>query len=286
MQVSISGSSGFIGSSIKKYFLDKGWVINEIDRATLAMQVNDLLFKKIEGSDLIINLAGAPVQKRWSESYKQEILQSRVVTTRRIVEAIHHSTKKNIVFISGSAIGIYDSDHNHDEESTFFSHDFLGQVCTGWENEAMKANDITRLIRLRIGIVLGTEGGMLHKVHPFFKTGLGGKIGDGRQILSWIHIDDLVRTIAFIVENESLSGIINAVSPGPVNNEYFTKTFGKVLVQPTFFKVPLFGLKAIYGEAAQMLVTGQTVIPQKLMNNGFEFKFPTIEKALVNLYRW
>jgi uncharacterized protein len=286
MQVSISGSSGFIGSALKKHFLDRGWRVNEIDRAALEMPGNDLLYKKMEGSDVVINLAGAPVQKRWSAPYKQEILQSRVVTTRRIVDAIRHTLGKPVVFISGSAVGIYDSEHIHDEESPYFASDFLGQVCQEWEQEALKAKDCTRLILVRIGIVLGTEGGMLHKVYPLFKTGLGGKIGDGQQMMSWIHIKDLVGAIAFIIENESLTGVVNGVSPNPVSNEYFTKTFGKTLVQTTFLKVPLFGLKALYGEAARMFTTGQKVIPLKLISNGFEFKYPTIEKALLNLYRW
>ena len=126
---------------------------------------------------------------------------------------------------------------------------------------------------------------MLQKICPIFRIGLGGKIGNGLQMMSWIHITDLLRIVSFCIEKSSISGIVNAVSPSPVSNEHFIKTFGKVLIQPAFLKIPVFALKVLYGEAAQMLASGQTVIPQKLMNSGFEFKFPTIEKALVNLFK-
>jgi len=285
MQISISGSTGFIGSAIKRHFIGSGWIINEITRQSLALTGDEFLKKKIEGSDVIINLAGAPIQKRWTAAYKNEILQSRVITTKKIVEAILQSEKKPVVFISASAIGIYDSENNHSEESLFLSGDFLGKVCREWEETAEKAQNVTRLVILRLGIVLGKDGGMLHKLHPLFSKGLGGKIGNGSQIMSWIHISDLLTAVSFIIENPDITGIVNAVSPGPVSNEHFTEVFGKILIQPAYFRIPVFGLKAVYGEAAQMLATGQTVIPQKLMNNGFEFKFPTIEKALINLYK-
>jgi uncharacterized protein len=285
MQLSLSGSTGFIGSALKRFFIEKGWTINEITRQSLSLNSDEFLKKKIEGSDVIINLAGAPVQKRWTAAYKNEILQSRVNSTQKIVDAILLMEKKPAVFISASAVGIYDSKNHHTEESLLFSGDFLGKVCRDWEETAMKAQSATRLVILRIGLVLGKDGGMLHKVYPLFSKGLGGKIGNGTQVMSWIHITDLLRVISFIIENKTISGVVNVVSPTPVSNEHFTGILGKVLLQPAFLKVPVFGLKAVYGEAAEMLVTGQTVIPKKLMDHGFEFSFPTIEKALVNLYK-
>ena len=144
---------------------------------------------------------------------------------------------------------------------------------------------ITRVILLRTGVVLSSKGGALKSVHRIFSFGMGGVIGKGDQSFSWIHIRDLAHIYGAILENENIRGIVNAVAPNPTTNYYFTKTFGKVLNQMTVFKIPLKLLKAIYGDAASTLAEGQNVIPEKLLNNGFEFEFPTIEKALLNLYR-
>jgi len=285
MLVSISGSTGLIGRELIDTYTNKGWTFRVINRDSFRLPDHEFLEKKIEGVDAVINLAGAPILKKWTDSYRKEIYNSRIETTRKITNAIIGAKVKPKVFISGSAIGIYDTLNVHTEESTGFSDNFLGKVCRDWEAEALAATGITRLILLRTGVVLSSKGGALKSVHRIFSFGMGGVIGKGDQSFSWIHIRDLAHIYGAILENENIRGIVNAVAPNPTTNYYFTKTFGKVLNQMTVFKIPLKLLKAIYGDAASTLAEGQNVIPEKLLNNGFEFEFPTIEKALLNLYR-
>ncbi len=285
MLASISGSSGLIGRELTDTYSGKGWIFKTINRDSFKMPDDEFLEKKIEGADAIINVAGAPILKRWTESYKQEIYSSRIETTRKIANAIIQAKVKPKVFISNSAIGIYDSQDVHTEVSTGFSGNFLGKVCRDWEAEALKAIGSTRVVVLRNGVVLSSRGGALKAAYGPFRFGLGGIIGKGDQSFSWIHIGDLMRIYQTIIENENISGVVNAVAPNPTTNFHFTKTFGKVLNQITVFRIPLVALKAIYGDAASTLTEGQNVIPEKLLKTGFEFDFPTIEKALLNLYR-
>ena len=285
MLVSISGSSGLIGRELIDTYKDKGWTFRILNRDSFRMPDNEFLETKIEGSDAIINLAGAPVLKRWSESYRKEIYNSRIETTRKIANAILQAKVKPKVFISTSAIGIYDTRGVHTEESTAFPDGFLGKVCRDWEAEALAAVGKTRVVLLRTGVVLSSKGGALKTAYGPFSFGLGGVIGKGDQPFSWIHIRDLMHIYQTILENENINGVVNAVAPNPTTNFHFTKTFGKVLNQMTLFKIPLFIMKAIYGDAASTLTEGQNVIPEKLLRNGFEFEFPTIESALLNLYR-
>jgi uncharacterized protein len=285
MQVSISGSSGVIGRELMDTCSSGGMVFRIINRESFAIPDDEFLEKKIEGADAVINLAGAPLIKRWSDDYKEEIRNSRIDTTRKIVQAIIHARVKPKVFISSSAIGIYDQEHVHDEESASLADDFLGRLCRDWESEALAARDHTRVVIFRTGVVLSAKGGALKKAHGPFSYGLGGVIGDGRQAFSWIHIRDLMHVFRTVLENENFTGIVNVVAPNPTTNFHFTKTFGKVLKQVTVFRIPASALKLIYGDASVTLTQGQNVVPGKLLKNGFQFEFPTIEKALLNLYR-
>ncbi len=285
MQVSLSGSSGFIGQELIQKFSGTEWNFIIIDRESFAMDDDTFTTKNIEGADVVINLAGAPIIHRWSESYKNEIYQSRIGTTRKIAKCIIKSRTKPKVFISASAIGIYDSHSTHTEESTRFSDDFLGKVCREWEAEALAAQSCCRVVIIRTGVVLGRNGGALASLHKMFSVGLGGVVGDGQQDFSWIHVRDLMNIFDFVIANDKISGIVNGVAPNPTTNLHFTKTFGKVLTQPAIMKVPNFALKALYGEGAISLLNGQKVLPEKLLKNGFVFQFPAIESALLNLYR-
>jgi len=285
MQISMSGATGFIGEMLKKRFIEMGWSVNVIDKQSFELKDIEFLEKKIEGSNVVINLAGAPVMKRWNESYKNDIYHSRIDTTRKIATAIRNTSRKPFVFISGSAIGIYDSIETHTEESQCFADDFMGKVCRDWEHEALEATVSTRVVIFRTGVVLGRNGGALKKMYTPFKLGLGGIIGSGKQAFSWIHVTDLINAFLYTIENENLSGIVNAVAPEPTTNYHFTKTFGKILIQPTITMVPEFALKLIYGEGSRALTAGQNVLPEKLLKAGFIFRFPTIEKALLDLYK-
>ena len=249
------------------------------------MTEEEFIESKIEGADAVINLAGAAIFRRWNPAYKREIYASRIETTRKIANAIVKSATKPRVFVSVSAIGIYDSSAVHNEQSHAFAETFLGKLCRDWESEAIAAAEATRVVILRTGIILSSKGGAMKEAYGPFRFGLGGTIGKGEQAFSWIHIRDLMHVYQEVLENETLTGVVNAVAPNPTTNYHFTKTFGKVLNQITVLHVPVPLLKLRYGEAAETLTEGQSVIPEKLLTAGFQFEFPTIEKALLNLYR-
>jgi uncharacterized protein (TIGR01777 family) len=285
MITAISGSTGFIGRSLIRKMRELDWTIRMMNRDSFALSDQDFLEQKTEGSDVIINLAGAPVSRKWTPEYKQEIMRSRVDTTRRITGSIMQANVQPSVFISASAVGIYDSENLHNESSTAFAGTFLADVCRSWEQEAMNAADVTRVVILRTGVVLGKNGGALEKMHRPFSIGLGGKLGNGKQHVSFIHINDLVDAILFIIENPGIRGIVNAVSPYPSTNAELTDKLAKVMQQPAFLSVPPFALKMMFGEGAQILLEGQKVLPEKLLQAGFRFRYPTLQNALVEIYR-
>jgi uncharacterized protein (TIGR01777 family) len=285
MLVSISGSTGLIGHELIKTYTDAGLTFRIINRDSFKMPDDEFLKKKIEGVDAVINLAGAPILKRWTESSRKEIYNSRIETTRKIANAIIRAKVRPKVFISNSAIGIYDSLTVHGEESTGFSDNFLGKLCRDWESEALTASEHTRVVLLRTGVVLSSKGGALKTAHGPFSTGFGGIIGNGKQAFSWIHIRDLMHIYKTILDNDTISGVVNAVAPYPTTNSHFTETFGKVLNQITILRIPTFALRMVYGDATITLTEGQNIVPEKLLKSGFVFEFPTIEKALLNLYR-
>jgi len=284
MIVALSGSTGFIGQALVRKMRNLGWTVRVIDRDSFNLSDQEFFEQKIDGADAVINLAGAPVSKKWAPAYKQEIIDSRVNTTRKISESIKNSPKKPPVFISTSAVGIYDSVNTHTESSLTFADSFLARVCHLWEHEALASGNETRVVIFRLGVVLGQDGGALAKMHFPFSIGLGGKLGNGQQAVSFIHIYDLVEAILFAIENPLISGIINGVAPYPSNNAEFTDKLGKVLGQPTWITVPAFALKMIFGEGARVMLEGEKVLPEKLLEAGFKFKYPTIQNALVQIY--
>ncbi len=285
MLVSISGYSGFIGKEMISTLDNQGMTFSLINRDSFMMPDEEFLEQKIEGKDAVINLVGAPVLQKWTAKKKEEIYKSRIDTTTKIARAIRQAKVKPKVLASASAIGIYSTSGKHTEESTDFADDFLSDVCRDWEAAAMSVSDITRVVVLRTGVVYGNTGGALPVMHKPFSMALGGTIGNGTQAISWIHIRDLINIYKLVLENDAFTGVINAVSPNPTTNFHFTKTFAKIINQPAVFRIPLFALKAMYGEAAGMLAEGQTVVPEKLIHSGFQFQYPTIEKALLNLYK-
>jgi uncharacterized protein len=282
MQISLSGATGFIGSRLYKKFITRGWTVNVINRDSFRMSVKEFAEKKIENSDVVINLTGATISKRWTPEWKKEIVQSRIETTRKISDGIQRAARKPSLFISPSAVGIYDSIHRHDDESKHYAEGFLADLCREWESQALRVKDLARLVIFRTGVVIGRDGGAMKKLYPIFRFGLGGQIGNGKAMMPWIHITDLLEAYIFAIEQRDIEGIYNLVAPVGTDNHHFTKTFGKVLTQPTIVPVPVFLLKILYGEGASVLTTGQDVVPDKLAKSGFSFKFPTIEKALVD----
>ncbi len=240
----------------------------------------------ISGSEAVINLAGEPLAGvRWTDQRKQEIRDSRILTTKILVEAIAKADVKPQVLISGSAIGYYGSslDKTFDEYS-YAGNDFLANVCKDWEAAAEPVTGLgVRLVKLRTGIVLGI-GGAIAKMLPIFQVGGGGKIGTGKQWFSWIHRDDLVELIIFALTNAQVTGAFNGTAPQPVNNTDFTIAFAKTLKRPAFLPVPAAALVLLFGESATVLLDGQRVLPHKAEINQFKFKYPDINSALVQIF--
>lgn len=278
--IAITGSSGFVGTNLKRYFTDLGYEILPIARGDLSNQQR--LQEIINQSDIIINLAGANIINRWSESYKKLLYSSRIDTTKAIVEAINKVENKPSQLISTSAVGIYDNKQTYDENGIHTS-DFLGKLAEDWEEEALKArSESTKVSIFRFGIVLGKDGGALEKMLTPFKLGLGGVIGSGKQAFSFIHIEDLLNAYKFVIENNH-ENIFNLTAPNPTTNRGLTLALGKTLKRPTILPLPEFVLNIIFSEGAKVLTDGQSAIPKNLMDLGFEFKYKTIDETIENL---
>lgn len=277
--IAITGASGFVGKYLTKYFVEEGYVVLPILRSELTNQSK--LQTKLEESDVLINLAGANIIGRWSASYKKVLYNSRIETTRALVEAMKQIENRPQLFVSTSAVGIYKSDKVYDEYSRDYADTFLGNLVDDWEEEANRAKELgMRVAILRFGIVLGKEGGALEKMLTPFKLGFGGIIGDGKQAFSFIHIEDLARFYLYLIENEALEGVYNMTTAKPTTNRGLTKALGKVLKRPTCLPLPTFLLELIYGEGATVLTEGQTVVPQRVLESGFEYKFEGIDEVL------
>jgi uncharacterized protein (TIGR01777 family) len=274
-KIVISGASGFVGSYLQEYLKDN-YEINTISRNDLSNE--EALHKKVQDADVVINLAGANIIHKWSDKYKKILYSSRIETTHKIVDAINKCQTKPFL-ISTSAIGIYDNENQHDGSSKNYGDSFLSNLCQNWEAEAKKS--MGKVAIFRFGVIMG-HGGALQKMLLPFKLGVGGKIGDGKQHFSYIHIEDLARTYKFVIEL-SLEGTFNLTTPNPTTNAGMTKALGKALSRPTIFPLPEFVLKWIYGEGATVLTEGQKVIPTKLVERGFDFKFKTIEDVFEDL---
>lgn len=233
--------------------------------------------------DAVIHLAGEPISKRWTEDQKQEIRQSRVAATSAIAQAIAQSARPPSCFISASAIGIYgDRGEELLDEDSPLGEGFLAAVGEEWESAAKTAaSERTRVVNTRFGVVLSKKGGALAKILPIFKFGLGGRLGDGSQYWSWISLDDVVGALAHILNSSTISGPVNVVAPNPVTNLEFTRTLAKVLQRPAWFPVPAFAARAIAGPMVdELLFFSARVYPKRLIESGFEFRYPTLEEAL------
>ncbi|KAA3598827.1 MAG: TIGR01777 family protein [Candidatus Scalindua sp. AMX11] len=279
-KIAMSGASGFVGSHLTKAFHSENYEVLPLGRKdfTLAPEV---LAERIDGTDILINLAGAPIIEKWTETYKETLYKSRIDVTRKLVYACSLVNQKPKLLISTSAIGYYATEGTHSEENHVKANDFLGNLAGDWEQEALKAGKRgIRTVIFRFGVVLGKDGGALKKMLFPFKLGIGGTIGDGKQPFSWVHIDDLLRAYQAVIENTAYEGIYNLTAFNPTTNKGLTVALGKALCKPTFFRVPKFALRLKLGEGSQILTKGQNVIPKRLMDSGFTFLFPEIETAV------
>lgn len=297
MNIFITGGSGFIGTYLSNYLLQKGHQVIAVGTRT----VHDLegrdgfdyfsadttqkgpWLEKLNSIDAAVNLAGITIGKRWTRSHKKQIYDSRILTTRNLVEAL--PPDKNITLCSASAVGYY-GDRGEDilEECAPPGDDFLAGLSQDWEKEALQAEAKgARVVITRFGLVLGRGGGVLEKMMPAFRFFVGGPLGDGRQWFPWIHLQDLASALWFVIENPEISGPVNFTAPDTVRHKDLAKTLAKFLKRPSAMPAPGFMLRLALGEMGQALLSSQRVIPSKLTKLGFHFKFPSIEKAISDL---
>jgi uncharacterized protein (TIGR01777 family) len=243
---------------------------------------------ELESVDAVIHLAGANLStKRWNKEYKKLLYDSRIISTKKLIEAIKTVERKPKVFITASAIGYYGnrSDEILTEESEA-GKDFLANLCNDWEKEAKNVEQFgVRSVQIRTGLALSRNEGALKQMLPAFKYFIGGPLGNGKQWYSWLHIEDIVNIYVKALESEILSGPINAVSPNPVTMKKFAKILGDVLHRPSFFSVPKIILLLVIGQVAEVVTSSQRVVPEKLLNSSFKFKFEKLEDALRDILK-
>ena len=302
MDILITGGTGLIGQALIPALLQKEHQVVLLTRNKKSVNskfdtpmphfkavVEDLDQVNFNQIDAVINLAGEPiVNKRWSKKQKTILCESRWQLTSRIVEKIRQADKPPATLISGSAVGMYgrQNDQPIDESFQAFYPEFSHTLCAEWEKIAQgAASESTRVCLSRTGMVLSTKGGALSKMLPAFRLGLGGPIASGKQMMSWIHIDDMVRLLIFLLEHPTISGPVNATAPNPVSNEAFSKALAASLNRPCIFRVPKTVLKLAMGEMSDLLIYGQAVVPRKLMEAGFVFSYPQINHAFKALMR-
>jgi len=298
MKIAISGATGLIGSTLKDFFVKNGHQVSTISRHRGFFKKTSNIFwdlkknyidiKVLEGHDVIIHLAGANISaQNWSDAYKKEIRDSRIKSTKLLVQTIQRMTNRPKVFLCASAVGYYG---NQEPEAVMDEHSptgrgFLAQLCQQWENASAEVVLYgVRLVHMRFGIVLSKKGGALAKMLPPFRLGLGGCLGTGRQKMSWVAIDEIPLIVNFIISHEGIGGPINTVSPQPVTNAEFTKILGSVIHRPTVLPLPAPMIKLIFGQMGQeLLLEGAHVTPSVLLNTAYHFQYPNLTTALKHI---
>lgn len=301
MKVAIAGATGFVGSRLVEKLQAAGHQVVVLSRdaakasrvfpASAYPNLEVVAYtpaesgdwqKSIAGCDAVVNLAGVPIaEERWTEARQQEILDSRRLTTAKLVEAIVNANPRPSVFVSASAIGYYGTSETAEfDETSLAGNDFLAAVCKDWEAAAQPAKNAgTRLAILRLGIVLGM-GGALAKMLPPFKLFAGGPIGTGKQWFSWVHREDVVDLILYALQNSQVEGVLNATAPNPVRMNELCQTLGEVLKRPSWLPVPSFALELLLGDGAKVVLEGQKVLPKQTLASGFQYQYPTLKLAL------
>ena len=291
MKVAISGASGLIGTALRSSLTSDGHEVIPLTRRASSSPLETITWdldqgrfdaSALEGVDAVVHLAGEPVAKRWNQERKNAIRQSRVRGTKLLVEGLKSLKNPPKLLVSSSAVGFYgDGGDTELDESAPPGEGFLSDVCHEWEKSTMEALGLgIRAVCMRTGIVLSTQGGALGQMLLPFKLGLGGPLGNGKQWMPWIHIDDIVGAFRYVMANDDLVGAVNGTSPNPATNADFTKALGRALHRPAVLPVPTFGLKLLFGEMAQILLEGQRALPKKLLFTGYEFKYPDLSGAL------
>ena len=294
MRVLISGSSGLIGRSLTERLRSASATVYTLVRRKPEESQNEIGWdsnagvldsSRLDGVDAVVHLAGKPIASRWTEETKRAIRDSRVRGTKMLAEAVAQLPRRPKVFIAASAVGFYGSRGDEPlDETSAPGTGFLADVCQEWEEAAAPARDAgIRTVHLRTGLVLSRRGGLLARVLPPFKMGAGGIVGTGRQWLSWISLADATAAIQHAIGTAELSGPVNLTAPQPVPNAEFARTLGKILGRPTLVPVPAFAVRLLLGEMGdELMLSGQKVLPKKLLASGFRFAHPDLESAL----RW
>ena len=297
MEIVVAGGMGFVGRPLTLRLLELGHRVTAIgfrprkdliphpDFTYLAADTTQggAWQDELAKADAVVNLTGRSIFKRWSRAYKQEIYDSRILTTQNLVAGL--GAERRPIFLSTSAIGFYgDTGDAEITESSGPGDDFLARLSMDWEAAALKAEARgARVALMRFGVVLGPQGGALEKMVPIFRLGGGGPLGSGRQWFSWIHLEDLLAAVCFLLDRQSAEGAYNFTAPEAVRNRELAATLGKVLHRPAIIPVPAFMLKIAMGEFSQTLLASQRVVPENLIHEGFSFRFPTLAAALGDL---
>ncbi len=301
MKVAITGATGFVGSRLVERLLAEGHQVvvltRDVDQAKLKFSSADVTIvgytpftsgawqAAIAGCDGVVNLAGEPIaEQRWTEAVKQSLIASRQLTTQKVVEAIALTQPRPAVLVNASAIGFYGTSETATfDETSVAGSDFLAEICQAWETAANEVTASgTRLVILRLGIVLGL-GGALAKMLTPFKLFAGGPLGNGRQWFSWIHREDLVSLIMRALTDPTMVGVFNATAPNPVRMTDFCTALGQVMNRPSWLPVPAFALETLLGDGAKVVLEGQQVLPKQALAQGFSFQYPELKTALVEI---
>ena len=300
-RIALTGASGLIGSALVDWFKKRGDAVTRIVRDT-SSRTNDahtvlwdidrekIEADKLEGQDGIIHLAGASIAgRRWTPEYKRAIQESRVKGTAHLCRTLAQLKQPPRVLVCASAIGYYGNQASDApvDESAPAGQGFLSDVCRQWEQAAQPAESRgIRVVYARFGVVLSPQGGALGKMLPIFKCGLGGPLGGGRQIMSWVALDEIPYLVSYLIDRPPIRGTVNCVSPSAVSNREFTDILGRVIRRPVIFPVPGFGIKLLFGKMGEeLLLGGARVVPRRLLENGYSFQYPDLEKALENILK-
>lgn len=296
MKILIAGSTGLIGSALVPSLKQSGHEVVRLVRSDTCLierclqwepSTGQIDSERLEGFDAVVSLGGVNLaEQRWTKNYKQQIIDSRIKPTQLLAETIAQLKRQPKVWLSASAIGIYGIEPVAPvDESSPPANDFLARLCVDWERACQPALDAgVRIVNMRTGAVLSPKGGALAKMLPLFKIGLGGKLGSGKQIMSWISIDDMVAAITHLLKNDTFDGPVNLVSPSPVTNITFTQLLAKQVRRTALIPVPGFMLKLGLGEmATYLLLSSAHITPQKLLDSGFKFKQPKLALCLAQL---
>jgi uncharacterized protein len=282
MKIALSGYRGLIGSTLEEELTKEAHEIIRLKRELLYDHKGNTLISQLSGVDVVIHLSGSPILKRWNEKNRKEIYDSRIATTANLIAAIKAlpTEKRPKIFISASAIGIYQSGQVHSENSKNIAGHFAAQVIRDWEQASESLPTNVRRIVFRIGLVIDKNSQLIKQLKLPFMLFAGGPIGNGNQPFPFIHLRDVTGAIRWSLKNENVKGIYNLVSPEQLTNRQFSKKFGQKLNRPSWFPVPKLPLKILFGQAAQLVYESPGVIPERLINEKYPYKYPDIESTL------